>query len=264
MGRFANLELQRTAPAAPPPSGSSAGAVAAARSTADYLRQADLALARGRHDEAMRCYSRCLEFDPNQPAAWAGQVRVLLETGQIREAGTWATKAMQLFPEHPDLLAARALACLRLGESDDALAYSDAAVAAKGAGVLPWLARGEVVLARRMGRDDWCFGKAFELARGDWAVALAVARAYLVQGAAAKALDWAQKGVAAEPACAWAWHVTGTCRERLGLDAGALEAYRQAFRLDPGLGAASEAVGRMENRGILARLAAFWIRSFRR
>ena len=41
-----------------------------------------------------------------------------IELGEYREAGVWADKALELSPEHPELLALKALACVRDAKRD--------------------------------------------------------------------------------------------------------------------------------------------------
>src|SRR4051794_14082720 len=97
-----------------------------------YLAEARTALESGRFEEALRAYAKVLEFDPDCASAWTGQVRMLIELGEVKEAKLWADKALELFPEEPELLAAKAVALARGGDTQAALTFSDAAVAAHG------------------------------------------------------------------------------------------------------------------------------------
>jgi len=75
-----------------------------------YLAQARAAFAQGQFEQALRSYAKVLEFNPKNPAAWVGQVRMLIELGEFHEAKLWADKALEIFPEEPELLAAKAVA----------------------------------------------------------------------------------------------------------------------------------------------------------
>lgn len=95
-----------------------------------------------------------LEFNPDNAAAWTGQVRALIELGELREATLWADKALDRFPDHTELLAAKAGALGRSGFLDEAIAFSDASIEQRGDTPYVWLARGDVLLARREPRAD--------------------------------------------------------------------------------------------------------------
>jgi len=73
-------------------------------------------------------YAKVLEFNPQNTAAWTGQVRALNELGNYDEARRWAEKALERFPHEPELLAAKAVALGRSGDFQGALAFSDAAI----------------------------------------------------------------------------------------------------------------------------------------
>jgi tetratricopeptide (TPR) repeat protein len=49
-----------------------------------YLAEARAAFETGNFEQGLRFYSKVLEFDPQNVAAWAGQVRMLIELGEYR------------------------------------------------------------------------------------------------------------------------------------------------------------------------------------
>ena len=105
MSRFVNLEFgdehedhSRDQPAGP------------VKGEAHYLAEAIAAFENGEFEPALRRYSKVLEFNPQNAAAWTGQVRMLIELGEPREAKLWADKALEKFPHEPELLAAKAVA----------------------------------------------------------------------------------------------------------------------------------------------------------
>ena len=51
-----------------------------------YQAEAGTAFENGDFELALRLYSKVLEFNPNEAAAWTGQVRMLIELGQFNEA----------------------------------------------------------------------------------------------------------------------------------------------------------------------------------
>src|SRR3989442_352829 len=136
-----------------------------------YFAEARTAFENGNFESALRLYSKVLEFNPLNAAAWTGQVRMLIEMGELREAKLWADKALERFPHEPELLAAKAVALGRSGDLQGALAFSDASIEERGDTPYIWLARGDVLLAREESRADYCFEKALLLAPRDWFVA---------------------------------------------------------------------------------------------
>ena len=166
MSRFVNLEFGDEHE-----DQSSGGASPALKGEAHYFHEAQSAFANGSFESALRHYSKVLEFNPQNAAAWTGQVRMLIELGEYREAKLWADKALEKFPHEPELLAAKAVALGRSGDLQGAMAFSDAAMEERGDTPYLWLARGDVLLTRKESRADYCFDKALLLAGHAWFVA---------------------------------------------------------------------------------------------
>ncbi len=87
-----------------------------------YLAEARSAFENANFEQGLRLYSKVLEFNPENASAWTGQVRMLIELGEFREAKLWADKALERFPHEPELLAAKAVALGRSGDLQGALA----------------------------------------------------------------------------------------------------------------------------------------------
>src|SRR5579871_5803430 len=102
MSRFSNLEFNENSGGELRPQ--------AAKDERFYLAEAEEAFASGKFEKALRDYAKVLEHNPHNPAAWSGQVRMLIELGEFHEARLWADKALERFPRDPHLLAAKAVA----------------------------------------------------------------------------------------------------------------------------------------------------------
>ena len=113
-----------------------------------YMAEARAAFENANFEQGLRLYSKVLEFNPENASAWTGQVRMLIELGEFREAKLWADKALERFPHEPELLAAKAVALGRSGDLQGALAFSDASIEERGDTPYIWLARGDVLMAR--------------------------------------------------------------------------------------------------------------------
>ena len=105
MSRFINLEFDDEANHEFQP-----GGTAPVKDEAYYLAEARAAFENGKFEPGLRFYAKVLEFNARNAAAWTGQVRMLIELGEFREAKLWADKALERFPNEPELLAAKAVA----------------------------------------------------------------------------------------------------------------------------------------------------------
>ena len=227
-----------------------------------YFSDAQTAFADGRFEQALRSFSKVLEFNPKNVAAWAGQVRMLIELQEFHEAKLWADKALESFPTDPELLAAKAVALGRTGDLNSALAFSDAAIEERGDTPYIWLARADVLLARNEKRADYCFEKAHLLAPGDWLVHWLAARIRFYYGKFAVALKVAQQALTLDAARAVVWLEVGRCQEALGMTALAQASYEQALQLQPGWQDAETALRDLKPPGFGARLRGICQRMF--
>jgi tetratricopeptide (TPR) repeat protein len=186
----------------------------------------------GLHEGALRYYSRALETDRSLVAGWVGQVQMLVALGEYPEAELWSRKALELFRNNADLLAGRAQALCRLGDLSSAQASCDAAVGQQGLTSYPWVARGELMLARKQNTVEYCFDKAVQL-DNDWLVRLEIADIYLFYGRAAKALARARQAVEHVPNHAYCLYRQGVCEVEVGLAAPARRSFERCLQLAP-------------------------------
>jgi tetratricopeptide (TPR) repeat protein len=201
---------------------------------ARHLAEADAAFRGGAFERALRLFGRVFESNPRSVAAWAGQVRMLIELGEFAEAKVWADKALEHLPDEPELLAAKGVALAREGDTDAALAFSDAAIAERGDTPYVWMARGDVLLARDEKRADYCFAKALAAAPHDWLWPWLTSRIHLFYRRFALALKHARQALALEVGAAVVWLQMGRCQLALGLVDEARQALAQGGQLDPG------------------------------
>lgn len=208
----------------------------------------------GDYEVALRNYSRVLERNNTIFDAWAGQVLMLIELQEYREAEVWANKAMELFPEHPELLALKAVACSRDAKRDKATAYSDNSVGKDNLTPRVWLARAEIFMDRKGPVCESCIGKAVA---GAGALApvikleagrtLRKARNYVL------AVHYLKDAVQQLPQSALAWYELGCCQAALGRDE-AEHSFEQSLRLRPNWAECRAALQRFQSRGFFRRL----------
>ncbi len=256
MSRFANLEFDGESEQQwQPPN-------APLKDETYYLAEARSAFESGNFESALRTYGKVIEFNPQNARAWAGQVRMLIELSEYREARLWADKALERFPREPELLAAKAVALGRSGDLQAALIFSDASIEERGDTPYVWLARGDVLLAREEARADYCFEKALLLAPKDWFIAWLAARIRSCYQQFVLALKLLQQAVEWNPGHFVLWLELGQCQQALGLMGPARISLSQAKQLNPKCREASLGLVRLSGSGIGSRARGWWRRLF--
>jgi tetratricopeptide (TPR) repeat protein len=249
MSRFINLEFSDESNNEFQP-----GEKAPVKDEAFYLAEARAAFENGNFEPGLRMYSKVLEFNPKNTTAWTGQVRMLIELGEYREAKLWADKALERFPNEPELLAAKAVALGRSGDLQGALSFSDASIEERGDTPYVWLARGDVLLARNEARSDYCFEKAMLLAPHDWFTRWLAARVRYYYEQFVLALKYIQQAVELNPGHFLLWLEQGRCQQGLGLARAAEHSFNQARQLNRDCVEADRALIRLSQTGFFARL----------
>jgi tetratricopeptide (TPR) repeat protein len=211
-----------------------------------WLRVAGDERRAGLHESALRYYSRALELDKSLVEGWAGQVQMLIAMGEYPEAEVWSRKALELFKNNADLLAARAQALCRTGDLRSAQASCDAAIGQACHGAYPWVARGELMLARKDRLEQFCFDKAVSI-DPDWLVPLEIGAIYEHYGRTAKALTRTREAVEKAPDQAYCWYRQGVVERAMGMDGPAGRSFAQCLQLVPGHAEAKRELAEMIN-----------------
>jgi tetratricopeptide (TPR) repeat protein len=223
-----------------------------------YAAEAQTAFENGNFEVALRSYGKVIEYNPQNPSAWTGQVRMLIELGECKEAKLWADKALERFANEPELLAAKAVALARTGDLDAALIFSDTSIEERGSTPYVWLARGDVLLARKEPRADYCFEKAQLLAPRDWFVAWLAARIRYFYEQLALAMKLLQQAVEWNAGHFILWLDLGRCQDALGLEGPARLSFTQAKQLNPACSEASLGLVKLSQTHLLPE----WLRRF--
>jgi tetratricopeptide (TPR) repeat protein len=229
-----------------------------------YLGKARESFENGDFEGGLRFYSKVLEFNPNNTIAWTGQVRMLIELREYREAKLWAEKALERFPREPELLAAKAVALARMGSLKEAMAFSDGAIEERGDTPYVWLARADVLLAQKERRADYCFQKALSLAPNDWFVTWLAARIRYFYKQFSLTLQLLQQAIELNAAHFLIWLELGQCQEALGLIGPARHSFEQARELNPRCDKAEDKLAQISGVGMGPRLRGAWRRLFSR
>lgn len=247
MSRFGNLELNSDAE-------NERRSEAVLKDEPYYLAQANAALESAQWELALRQFGKVLEFNAANVSAWTGQVRMLIELGEYREARLWADKALQRFANEPELLAAKAVALGRAGDLQGALAFSDASIEERGETPYIWLARADVLLAREAPRADFCFDRALLAGPDNWVIAWLAARIRAFYRQFALAVKLLQRALELNSTHFLLWLELGQCQEALGLTGPARASFEQASQLNPSCSEARHALGRVQHTGFFSAL----------
>jgi len=208
----------------------------------------------GDYELAMRNYSRVLEQNSTFFEAWVGQVLMLIELGEYKEASVWADKALELFPEHPELIAIKAVACSRDAKFDKAIAYSDNSISKDNVTARVWLSRAEVLLKRKSSIADNCISKAVGLA-GDKGpvIKLEAARLLKKRGSYSAAIGFLDEVLKAFPKSALVWYELGCCQAKLGRSE-AVVTLQESMKLHPDWDKPKKALRQFRKRGFFRKL----------
>jgi Tfp pilus assembly protein PilF len=218
-----------------------------------FCHRAIQALQRGEFEQALQSFTRTLELDRTFVPAWVGQVRMFIELGELRKACQWVEKALELFKNDADLLSVRAVLQTRRGETQEALASSDAALRAPGSGAYRWLARAEVMLSADPDQVAASFQRALEAPDADGFTHLWIARIHRRYRRYTDALIAARQATQALPQAPFAWYVRGLCERDLAIRAWRASLER-ALQLDPTYALAQKALCTPPNASWLVRL----------
>jgi tetratricopeptide (TPR) repeat protein len=255
MARFDKLEFDEGGQQGQPAERSAP----ARREDTDWMQRADQHRRTGLYENALKFYSRALELDKTLIGGWLGQVQMLVQLAEYPEAELWARKALELFPQHGDLMAARGQALCRLGDVKPAHAMCDGSLRQSGQSAFRWMVRGELMVAAKETTDQHCFDKAQQL-DADWLVSAEIALIYLFYRQPGRAQLRARRACETAPDQYYAWLLEARCQRALGLDSQARRSLQTCLELCPGHAEARQLLADLE-QGSASSLGR-WLRGF--
>lgn len=220
-----------------------------------YLAEGDRCFYRSDYEGALLNYSRALRFNNDCEPAWVGQVKALIELGELEEALIWCDRGLERFKDSPSLLACKGRALARTGDSKRGMAYVDAALQEKGNDLpLVWLARADVLLTEKAPTARFCLEKACESAPQSWQVALEAALICLQQGESFLGLRYAQRASELNRDHPFIWCVLGDAYRDIGDSDEARRCYHYALSLEHHFVPAKRRLQNLESRGFFGWL----------
>ncbi len=241
-GRFSSLEIDEyKSPREGMASGGAESPGEGRKHFVEQIRDADYYMMQtgsfaldGEHEKALRAYAAALGENPLLLEAWVGQVRMLLELGEYPEAVLWADKAIERFPDHPQLLAAKSIALYRMGRHRQARGMNDMALQKKGEFEIVWLSRGEIMLGEDRTASTECFEHARRLSTHQATTMMHIGDLFLRYGHHSQALSALREASRELPHASWVWYQLGRAQTGVGDYEQARISFGEAHKLNPG------------------------------
>lgn len=226
-GRFSSLELNPDRPKA------GRHRNAAPRDEGYYMKTGYKAELAGDHEEALLEYSSALSENPLFIDAWIAQLWMLLYLGEPSEADIWADRALNNFPNQPDLMALKAMALHRSGFIDEARELNDAALSGERESANVWLSRGALNISLDNVATSACFKHALAVSGNKALTTLRIGDIYLFHRKYADAERYLRQATLSLPNAAWVWYEYGLSQKALGWEDPSLIAFTKANQLAP-------------------------------
>lgn len=255
MGRFENLEI--SIKQKPKPEEIKQGF-----DDAYYLKLARESYLNGDFELSLRYYSRALSYKIDIPEAWIGQVLCLINMGEFDEAIVWDDKACEVIGTNADLIALKAMAIGRKGEIERALGYSEQAIKKGSTSPLPWLSRGDIIIAKDSKKAEFCFNKALECDNKNPLVYIHIAISFLSVNEPASALKYLKNALELCPKSPFINFLIGKSYQTMGRIKKAKQYYHQALKLKPDYQDCIESFRQIENQNIFSKIYCWVKRSF--
>ena len=96
------------------------GVVAASETAKEWNDKGRALCERGKYEEAIECFDKAIEINPDFVCAWHGKGRVLYEQGKYEEAIKCYDKAIEIDPNLAYVWHGKALALDKLGRHEEA------------------------------------------------------------------------------------------------------------------------------------------------
>ena len=225
-GRFASLETSQGR-------SGMGGRRSTVRDAVFFLDDGLLSELAGDHEKALNTYSKALSENPLLIVAWARQLWMLIYLEEYYEADTWSDKALQSFPNDPDILSLKSLALWRNGFKDEAKTLNDAALGMSRDSHNTWLARGEMQVADGVKSYRSCFSHAARVSTVPGLAELRAGDILYRYRHYTPAMSFYRDATSLLPQSSWAWYGYGLTQRALGREHYAVKAFERAHSLSP-------------------------------
>ena len=97
--------------------------MACSRKKTDWYNKGVALVKMGLYGEAVKCFDRVIELNPNNADAWTNRGRALVEMGRYTEAIKSHDRAIEISPQDGYALYSKGLALERMGRREEAMKY---------------------------------------------------------------------------------------------------------------------------------------------
>jgi predicted Zn-dependent protease len=170
----------------------------------------------------------------------------------------WARKALETFPDNPQLIAMRSIGLFRMGHRQEGHDLNDMALERSGESDTVWLARAEVMMQQQRLAAEECLNHARRCTDCEPILLLRAGSACLRHNRLQLGVNQLDALLASHQS-ARGWYLLGELRKRLGLVDAARVAYEQAATLAP-LNMSYKQAVRSADPGILGRISGIFRR----
>jgi len=204
------------------------------RAATDWIKKGADLHRQGRFDEAIECYDKAIELDPELVTAWINKAASLHSLGRFDEAIHCCDKAIEQGPGDATAWSNKAAAFYSQDRFDEAIYCCDKAIERNSHSAAAWSTKG--ISLNNLGRFDeavGCCDKAIEL---DPKLAAAWSNKGTTLnslGRFEEAIRCFDKAIELDPRLATAWNDKGLGLEGLGRAGEAIHCYDKVIELDP-------------------------------
>jgi tetratricopeptide (TPR) repeat protein/predicted amidophosphoribosyltransferase len=203
----------------------------------------------GRFDEATKCHDKALEINPQHPTGWNNKGVSLQDLGRFDEAIKCYEKALKINPRNADAWSNKGVSLTDLGRFDEAIKCCEKALEINPKKVNAWVNKGNSL--RRLGRFDEaikCHDKALEIDPQNAGAWNNKGVSLVKLGRFDEAIACYEKALEINPQQADAWYNMGNSFLKLGRFDKAIKCYEKTIEINPRYSAA------LVNKGVAERL----------
>jgi len=188
----------------------------------------------GKYDDAVQCYDKAIELDSQNWIHLYNKGTTLLHLGRHNEAIECYNRALQISPNNPAIWSNGGIALQRLGRYDEAIAYHNKAVEFDPTSALAWVNKGAAL--EIVGKHDeaiQCYDKAFEIDPQFAKVWSYKAVQLRLIGKNEEAIESFNKAIELDPRLFEAWFGRGVALQENKRYDEAIHCYDKAIEIDP-------------------------------
>ena len=188
----------------------------------------------GQYEEAIECYDKALTIDPRDATTWSNKGAALVDIGRLQEAINCYDKALAIDPKNMRAWSNKAGVLRALDRYEDAIACHEKALAIDPRFVNAWTGKANSLC--ELGRHKeavGCYGQALSINPRDAETWTRKGTVLHALGRHEEEIECFNKAIEVDPQFASAWALKGALLDEVGQYEQALDYYNKALALDP-------------------------------